>query len=81
MQSAHESKFPACFFSFWCDISAFMHLYFSFIIKNGCALGMCLVFKTVVSSYRSYDTFKIFKMERGSFKEYSEAAIVEKEEL
>ena len=41
-------------------------------------------FKTVVSSHRSSNTFKIFKIGRESFKlfrEYSEAAIVEKEEL
>ena len=40
-----------------------------------------LVFKTAVSSYQSNNTFKIFKMEKESFKEYSEATIVEKEEL
>ena len=45
------------------------------------ALGMCFVFKTVVSPCRSNNTFKIFKMVRESFKEYSKAATVEKEEL
>ena len=44
-------------------------------------LSMCLVFKTIVSSHWSNNAFKIFKMEKESFKEYSEAAIVEKEEL
>ena len=41
----------------------------------------CFVFQTVDSSYWSNNTFKIFKMERESFKEYSEAATVEKEKL
>ena len=45
------------------------------------ALGMCFVFKIVVSSDRSNNTLIIFKMETESFKEYSEAALVEKEEI
>ena len=55
-----------------------MHILVS-LLKMVATLGMCLIFKTVVLSYRSYDThFKIFKMERESFKKYSKAAIVEK---
>ena len=43
-------------------------------------MAVCLLFKTVVSSYWSNNTFKMFRMERKTFKEYSEAAL-EKEEL
>ena len=87
MQSTHEYKNGLSFsFSFLCQDFAckFMHAYFSFIIdqvigsptKMAAALGMCSVFKTIVSSYQSNNTFKILKMERESFKKFSEATTV-----
>ena len=41
----------------------------------------CFQNRSLIRSYRSNNTFKIFTMERESFKEYPEPALVENDEL